>query len=63
MSDEKLICMRCDKEMVPEKTNFIYMKFAFNYDLPRCPQCGQVYIPEDLVAGKMASVELELEEK
>lgn len=59
----KLVCCRCDKELVLEKQNFLYMKFSFNTDLPRCPQCGQVYIEEDLVQGKMASVEMELEEK
>jgi hypothetical protein len=32
-------------------------------DLPRCPVCGQVYIGEKLVKGRMAHVEMGLEDK
>jgi hypothetical protein len=49
--------------MQPGKTSFNYMGFNFSTDLPRCPSCGLAYVPEDLVTGKMASVEIELEEK
>jgi hypothetical protein len=61
--DEKLICHKCGLELLPRKTVFNYMGYNFKTDLPRCPSCGLLYIPEDLVTGKMASVEMELEEK
>jgi NAD-dependent SIR2 family protein deacetylase len=60
---EKLICHKCGLEMTPSKTVFNYMGFTFNTELPRCPKCGLLYIPEDIVNGKMDSVEMELEEK
>ena len=28
-----------------------------------CPKCGEVYLPEALVKGRMADVERELEDK
>ena len=30
---------------------------------PAAPCCGQVYIPEELANGKIAAVEMELEDK
>jgi len=60
---EKLVCCKCDSEMKPMKTAFQYMGFHFHTELPRCPLCGQVYVPEELVRDKMAEVEMELEEK
>ena len=61
--ESKLICCKCDMELEQKKITFNYMGFNFHTDLPCCPSCGQVYIPEDLVTGKMAEVEMELEEK
>ena len=58
-----LICCKCDVPLVERKTVFNYMGISFNTDLPGCPVCGQVFIPEEIVKGKMASVEMELEEK
>ncbi|MGI6404672.1 MAG: DVU_1557 family redox protein [Oscillospiraceae bacterium] len=57
------ICYRCDKTMQPAKTSFTYMGLYFHAEVPRCPQCGQVYISEELARGKMAEVEMQLEEK
>ena len=45
------------------KTEFHYMGVEFKHDLPRCPVCKQVHVPEDLAIGKMLKVEMELEEK
>ena len=58
-----LICCKCGVPLVERKTAFNYLGYSFNTDLPGCPICGQVFIPEDVVKGKMASVEMELEEK
>jgi hypothetical protein len=49
--------------MQPAKTSFTYMGLYFHAEVPRCPQCGQVYISEELARGKMAEVEMQLEEK
>jgi hypothetical protein len=39
------------------------MDSAFPVQLPRCPNCGQVYVPEMLAMGKMLEVEKALEDK
>ena len=60
---EKLICCRCNKELVPTQTFFDYLGHNFHTDILRCPECGEVYIPESLVKGRMVEVEQELEDK
>lgn len=39
------------------------MDGSFPVDLPVCPSCGQVFVPEELALGKMAAVEKALEDK
>ena len=63
MSADKIICEKCGVELVEEKTILRYLDFEFPADLPRCPQCGQVYISEELVQGKVSQVEATLEDK
>ena len=63
MEESGLICCRCNLPLEKRNTNFFYMGFSFHTDLLRCPRCGQVYIPEELVDGKISEVEMELEEK
>ena len=46
---EKLICCRCNKELVPTQTFFDYLGHNCHTDILRCPECGEVYIPESLV--------------
>ena len=60
---DKLICCRCNNELVPTQTFFDYLGHNFHTDILRCPECGEVYIPESLVKGRMAEVEQELEDK
>ena len=62
-SDQAVICRRCHVEMKPERTFFNYIGHNFHTDLLKCPLCGEVYIPEYLVTGRMAEVERELEDK
>jgi len=59
----KLICDRCEVEMVEKEVQFSYLNHSFRNKVPRCPECGQVYIPEELATGKMNEVEINLEEK
>ncbi len=35
----------------------------FHTDILCCPKCGEVFLPEPLVTGRMAEVERELEDK
>jgi len=59
----EMICVKCDKALVPKKTVFEYMKLSFSYDVMCCPSCGAAFIPEELADGKMAEVELLIEDK
>jgi NAD-dependent SIR2 family protein deacetylase len=61
--DEDLICFQCQVKLEEQKTTFFYMNHWFYADIPRCPQCGQVYIDEALVRGRMSEVEITLEDK
>ncbi|NLD51206.1 MAG: hypothetical protein GX660_29065 [Clostridiaceae bacterium] len=64
MNDEpNLICYKCNLKLEPRKTVLKYLGFSLNADLLRCPLCGLVYLPEELVKGKMAEVEMLLEDK
>ena len=56
-------CMKCNEEMVEKKTTFVYLGHEMTYPVLRCPKCGQAYLPESLVKGKIAEVETLLEDK
>jgi hypothetical protein len=60
---EKLICCKCNVPLELIKTNFKYMRHGFAVEVPKCPQCGQVYISEELVKSKVVAVEQLLEDK
>ena len=61
--EEKLICDKCNVEMQLIEVQFKYLSRSFRYQVPRCPQCGQVSLPEELVNGRMSEVEAMIEEK
>jgi YgiT-type zinc finger domain len=60
---ENLVCCKCSKKLEEKRTSFSYLGHTFYVELPGCPVCGQVYVDEDLVRGKMAEVEASLEDK
>lgn len=60
---KRMICCKCQIEMEPKKTNFSYLGHSFSTDILKCPKCEQVFIPEELVKGRMAEVEMQLEDK
>ncbi len=62
-AEKPLICIRCNLGLEVGKVNVAYLGSMFPVDLLRCPQCGQVFVPEELALGKMAEVEKVLEDK
>lgn len=59
----KMICCQCNKELELIKTDFTYLGHSFFTEVPRCPQCGQVFISEELVKGRISEVEMQMEDK
>ena len=60
---QEMICDRCNIILSPMKTDFSYLGHSFRADVLRCSGCGQVYLPEDLVKGRIAEVEEQYEDK
>lgn len=59
----KLICAKCQIEMEDIEIEFDYLSRTFRHKVPRCPECGQVFISEKLAIGRIKDVEKSLEEK
>lgn len=57
------LCAKCMLPLEVGKVNIGYHWDYFLVDLPRCPNCGQVFISEELAMGKMVEVEEMLEDK
>ena len=45
------------------KAKFMYLENGFPVEMPVCPKCGFVYVPEELALGKVLAVERALEDK
>ena len=60
---QALICDKCKVEMEGIEVQFSYLGKYFRHKVPRCPRCGQVCLPEELVSGRMSEVERQLEDK
>ena len=64
MSEErKLTCSKCGVELIKRQVMFSYMHRIFGHEVPVCPKCGKAYISRELAEGKMAEVEVLLEDK
>ena len=64
MSEErKLTCSKCGAELIKRQVTFSYMHRTFGHEVPVCPKCGKAYISRELAEGKMAEVEVLLEDK
>ncbi|HHT17595.1 MAG TPA: hypothetical protein GXZ77_07815 [Papillibacter sp.] len=61
--EKKWICNACNVPLVLRKTVFTYMGHTVSHEVPRCPQCGAIFISRDLAEGRMAEVEEQLEDK
>jgi len=62
-SYEALICARCDEALLISPVNLSYLGHGFPVELPCCPKCGMIFIPEELAVGKILHVEKSLEDK
>ncbi|MDR3370924.1 DVU_1557 family redox protein [Rhodoferax sp.] len=62
-TEHELMCAKCCKPLVPGKVKASYLGSSFEVELLNCPDCGFVYIAEDLALGKMLQVEQALEDK
>jgi ribosomal protein S27AE len=56
-------CGKCGADLEATKVEVAYMGSKYPVELPRCPKCGIVFVPEQLALGKMAEVEKILEDK
>ena len=64
MDGEKTMkCGRCEETLVKRQIRFSYMNRSFGHEVPTCPKCGRPYISRALAEGKMAEVEIMLEDK
>lgn len=63
MENEPLICAKCKVQLEPKKINLNYLGHRVTHEFMCCPVCGQPYISEDIVNGKMHEVETMLEDK
>ncbi len=58
-----IICGKCGVNAEKKQVMFDYMKRNFGHEVPACPKCGKVFISKELAEGKMAEVEVMLEDK
>ena len=56
-------CAKCGVALKQKKVNFSYMGRTFGHEVPVCPRCGMVFISRELAKGRMAEVELLMEDK
>ncbi len=59
----RLICGKCNRELVRGKVTVSYLGNSFPVELMKCAGCGMAFVPEDLATGKMLRVEQALEDK
>ncbi len=57
------VCSHCGEPLTLGKIEIAYLGSAFPVKLWHCPDCGLVFIPEDLALGRMLEVEKTLEDK
>ena len=63
IDDRDWMCSRCKMPLVMKKTTFRYLGRNVTHEVSRCPDCGKVFIPQNLAEGRMAEVEQQIEDK
>jgi hypothetical protein len=59
----ELRCAKCGVDLIPRPVILSYMTSSFPVELPACPVCGYIFIPEELAVGRILYVERALEDK
>ena len=59
----KAECGACGRFLELKKAEITYLGSVFTLDLPACPLCGTIFVPEELATKKMLEVEKILEDK
>jgi len=57
------VCDSCGRRLKMKIAEVTYLGSVFRLELPTCPSCGMVLVPEELATGKMLEVEKILEDK
>ncbi len=60
--ESTLKCNKCKVELIMADVHFSYLEHNFRHKVLRCPECGQVYLSEELVA-RVKEVEANFEDK
>lgn len=60
---KKVKCFKCGKNLEEQEKIFVYLEREFSHNVLCCPECGQVFLPEMLVKGRMKQIEMMLEGK
>lgn len=60
--ESTLMCDRCKVDLKMADVHFSYLEHNFRHKVLRCPECGQVYLSEDLVK-RVKEVETTFEDK
>ena len=61
--DMNWMCTHCGVPLQPGMVKLHYMDNVFKVELPVCPKCSAVLIPEELALGRILEVEQLLEDK
>ena len=57
------VCVKCNLPLETGKAKFSYLGHEMVSEAPLCPKCGQVYLTEELVNGRIRAIEGSLEDK
>jgi len=60
---DAIVCMKCNLPLEIGKAKFSYLGHEMVSEVPKCPKCGQVYLTEGLVTGRIRAIEGSLEDK
>ena len=64
MNEKRILkCAKCEVALIERQVMFTYMRRSFGHNVPVCPRCGKAYISRTLAEGRMAEVEVLLEDK
>ena len=61
--EQGIQCEKCGISLIDKEIEFKYLEVEFTATAPCCPQCGQVFLSEEIVLGKLSEIEQMLEDK